>query len=55
MMNTRDEVHVWPNSSSMEDHANHKHPSMLAQNKNNEDIRHDDHHRASLYEDPNSI
>jgi hypothetical protein len=41
----------------MEDHANHKHPSMLAQNKNTEDIRHDDshndHHRASLYVDIN--
>jgi hypothetical protein len=46
MMNTRDKVHVWPNShprgggghihsSSMENHAN----------------RHDDHHRASLYMD----
>jgi hypothetical protein len=63
MMNTRDKVHVWPNShprgggghihsSSMENHANSKHPSMLAQTKNTEDIRqdesHDDHQRASL-------
>jgi hypothetical protein len=63
MMNTRYKVHVWPNShpkgggghihsSSMENHANSKHPSMLAQTKNTEDIRqdesHDDHQRASL-------
>ena len=41
----------------MEDHANHKHPSMLDQKKNIEDTRqddsHDDHHRASLYVDIN--
>jgi hypothetical protein len=68
MIHTREEVLVWPNShprgggghiysSSMKDHANHKHPSMLAQNKNTEDNRqddsHDDHHRASLYVDIN--
>ena len=43
----------------MEDHANHKYSSMLAQNKNTEDIRqddrHDDHHRASLYMDINHL
>ena len=42
-------------SSSMEDHANHKHPIMLVQNKNTEDTRqddsYDDHHRTSLYAD----
>jgi hypothetical protein len=64
MMNTRYKVHVWPNShpkgggghihsSSMENHANSKHPSMLAQTKNTEDNRHDDHHRTSLYMDIN--
>jgi hypothetical protein len=64
MMHTKDEVHVWPNSHPrgggghvMEDHANYKYPSMMAQNKNTEDNgqddSHDDHHRASLYLDIN--
>ena len=68
MMLTRDKVHVWPNShpkggggqihiSSMMNNANHKHPGMMAQNKNTEDNSqddsHDDHHRASLFMDIN--
>ena len=67
-MHTKDEVYVWPNShprggggyihsSSMKDHANHKHPIMLAQNKNTEDIRqvvrHDGPHRINPYDDIN--
>ena len=68
MMLPRDKVHVWSNShpkggggqihiSSMMNKANHKHPGMMAQNKNTEDNSqddsHDDHHRASLFMDIN--
>jgi hypothetical protein len=41
----------------MEDHAQYKHPSMLVNDMNTEDIRqednHNDHHRASIYENIN--
>ena len=41
----------------MDDHANYRHPNLLAHNMNTEDIRqedsHDDHYRSSLYEDIN--